>query len=551
MNYRFVVSQLGLLLIVLSAVLVGIAGWEVVDVWIGAGTSLVATEALLSSVGLGLVIGGVMWWSGRGGRVDRYQFGRREALLLVSLSWIAGAALAAMPFWLWALLERGVPASHPFKNYVDCYFEAMSGLTTTGATVLGDIESLPRGLLLWRSLTQWLGGLGIVVLFVAVLPMVGVGGKKLFHTEAPGPTPSGMRPRIAETARLLWIMYLGLTGAAILGLWFTGMSWFDSICHTFSCVSSGGFSTRDASVGAFSTASTVVIIIFMVLSGVNFGLYFRLLRGSVKSIWADTELRFYIGMIVFGAAIIIFSLMFIGDPMASTKLVLDEQGNPVMTKRIESVTDEFGHTVVFENEVPKRIAIPVDLGHAVEYGVFNSVSIHTGTGFCTIDYNRWPFAAKATLVLLMIFGGCAGSTTGGLKVVRVWLSLKIVLAEVERVFRPNVVRPLRFGSTAVDTDLKLQVLAYVLAYFLVWVIGSYLVMLFEAGHPRCDYMTAASASMATLGNIGPGFGAVGAVENYGWMTSSSKGVLSVLMLLGRLEVVTVFVLFVPRFWSNP
>lgn len=549
MNYRFVLNQLGLLLIVLAVILLGVAIFEVFDFWLGERAAEgLALTATLCAAGIGLVIGGGLWMSGR--QQAKAHFGRHEALLLVALSWIVGGALAAAPFYIWAHLNPDVPLDHPFRNYVDCYFEGMSGLTTTGATILGDIESLPRGLLLWRSLTHWLGGLGIVVLFVAVLPNLGVGGKKLFHTEAAGPKQAGVRPRIAETARVLWMIYVGLTFVMIASLRITGMEWFDSVCHTFSCVSSGGFSTKDASVGAYGTGSTIVIMVFMVLAGVNFGLYYQLLRGSVSSIWKDTELRFYLGMIAFGAVVIIGSIMYVGTPMSSTQLALDENGDPIMVTQQTLVVNEFGDREVVEFEVPKRVPIDVDLGHAAEYGVFNSISIHTGTGFCTIDYNRWPFAAKAVLWMLMIFGGCAGSTTGGIKVVRVWLSLKIVLAELERVFRPNVVRPLKFGKVTVDRDLKLQVIAYAVAFVLVWILGSFVVMLFESHHPRCDYQTAASASLATLGNIGPGFQAVGAVENYSWMSAPTKLMLTLFMALGRLEIFAIFVLFHPRFWRG-
>lgn len=549
MNYRFVFNQLGLLLIVLAVILLGVAIFEALDYWLGERTAEgLALTATLCTTGIGFVIGGALWMWGR--TQAKARFGRHEALLLVALSWIVGGALAAAPFYIWAHLNPDVALDHPFRNYVDCYFEGMSGLTTTGATILSDIESVPRGLLLWRSLTHWLGGLGIVVLFVAVLPTVGVGGKKLFHTEAAGPKQAGVRPRIAETARALWLIYLGLTVVMIVSLRFTGMDWFDSVCHTFSCVSSGGFSTKDASVGAFGTGSTIVIMVFMVLAGVNFGLYYQLLRGSVRSLWKDTELRFYLGMIAFGAVVIIGSIMYVGEPMASTKMVFDDNGDPVMVTRKTAVTDEFGQTVTVETEVPARVPIDVDLAHAAEYGVFNSISIHTGTGFCTIDYNRWPFAAKAVLWTLMIFGGCAGSTTGGIKVVRVWLGLKIVLAELERVFRPNVVRPLKFGKVTVDRDLKLQVLTYAVAFVLVWILGSFVVMLFESHHPRCDYATAASASLATLGNIGPGFQAVGAVENFAWMSSPTKLLLTLFMALGRLEIFAIFVLFHPSFWRG-
>lgn len=452
MNYRFVINQLGLLQLVLSGAMLVVAAWAVVD-WLLGHSTPVATGALLGAAGAGFLLGGVMWLYGRRARNDK--FGRREALLLVTVCWFTAAALSALPFWLWTHLELTVPGDHPFQNFIDCYFESMSGLTTTGATVLtsspSDIESLPRGLLLWRALTHWLGGLGIVVLFVAVLPTIGVGGKKLFHTEAPGPTQSGVRPRIKETAQLLWYIYITLTAALVLILKVCGMTWFDSICHTFATVATGGFSTLNASVGGYnSSLINLVVVVFMILAGINFGLYYQLFQGSVKNIWRDTELRFYLVMMAASMIIITISLVHDQMPIALTT----------------------GQTV------------DPTVANALEQSLFTTASIQTTTGFATADFNDWPFPAHAALIFMMFMGGCAGSTAGGIKVIRVWIVLKIFLSEIHAVFNPNVVRPTRLASGTVEAETRQTILVYVLGVIFLAMAGSVLLMVLEQGEGK-------------------------------------------------------------------
>lgn len=512
MKYRLVMSQLGLLLAVLSGVMLLIAAWAVIDWQLGHGT-FYGSEALLLSAGLGLLVGGAMWWAGRS--LSPLSINRREALLLVGLSWLVGAAVCALPYLLWAHLALGADEPHPFHNFVDCYFESMSGLTTTGASVLSDIEALPRSLLLWRAFTHWIGGVGIVVLFVAVLPGLGVGGKKVYQMEAPGPTKSGVRPRIAETARVLWLTYLVLTGAEIVALWGLGMTVFDAICHTFATVATGGFANYNASIGRYnSPAIHAVITLFMVLAAVNFGVYYRLIRGGARNVWRDAELRWFLTMLAVGGAVVVGSIYASAEPIVLTT----------------------GETV------------ESDLANSVQHGLFTTASIHTTTGFATADFNVWPFLATAALVGMMFIGGCAGSTAGGIKVIRVYLAAKILLTEIERVFHPYHVKPVRVGDAAVDPELRLSVLSYCVGIALLFVVGSIAIMLFEQG--AADYTTAATASIASLFSIGPGLGKVGAVFNYGWMTDASKILCSLLMVLGRLEVFAIVVLFMPSFWRE-
>lgn len=517
MNFRFIAKQLGLLMLVLSGVLLGLAvSFFVTEAVLGHDVSAAARRALLISGAFGVAIGGAMWLVARQASPN---MGRRDALLLVAATWIFGAAFCGLPFLLWAHMPGShAAADHPFRSMINCYFEAMSGLTTTGATVMVDIEAVPRSLLLWRGFTQWLGGLGIVVLFVAVLPTLGVGGKKLFRIEAPGPSPEGLQPQIRHTARVLLYIYLALTGAEILALWLiTPMGLYDAVCHTMATLATGGFSTFNASLGHYdSSAVDVVVIVFMILAGVNFGLYFALIRRKFGAVWRDPELRTYAVLLVAGSVIIVVSLLERPITMTTGQTI---NGTPLV---------------------------------AIREGVFTTVSIATTTGFCTSDFNLWPFTAKAVLVALMFIGGSAGSTAGGIKVIRLWIAFKVMWSEIERAFRPHVVRPVRVGKNIIDDELKLTTLAYVLGFVLLFAVGSGGVMVAEqwAGHAQCDYETAASASVACLCTIGPGLSLVGAIENYGWMTPASKVMLSLLMALGRLEVFALIVLIAPRFWGG-
>jgi trk system potassium uptake protein TrkH len=513
-NIRLVISRVGLLFVLLSVAMVAVATVFLVIEWsLEHDVHPTAIAALYISGGICFLIGGFMWFAAR--KCPQF-LGRREAMLLVALSWIGGAALAGMPFYIWAQMHFEPDQVHPFASYVDCYFEAMSGLTTTGATVLSDIEAVPRSLLLWRAFTQWLGGLGIVVLFVAVLPSLGVGGKRLFAIEAPGPTQEGLRPHVRETARVLLFIYLALTAIEIVALWLTPqMDLFDAACQTFTTIATAGFSNKNASVGAFDSALVnTIIIVFMVLSGINFGLYYQLIRGKGKNIFGNVELRLYLILLAVASLLIVATLW-------------------------SSSSDI---------ELTTRAEVPSSFGESVEQGVFTAVSIQTTTGFCTSNFNTWPFLAQAVLIMLMFVGGSAGSTSGGIKVIRIWIAFKVMLAEIERMFRPKVVRPVRVGGGTIDDDLKLGTLAYVLGIIILFIVGAGVLMLLENGN--CDFKTASTASLATLCTIGPGLGAVGPLGNYGDFSGPSKVVMSMLMALGRLEVFAIIVLLTPRFWKG-
>jgi trk system potassium uptake protein TrkH len=513
MNYRLIIRQLGLLVLVLSAVLFCIWIWSAIAI----SFSDSAVFSLLWSTCASVILGLVLFLFGNRNKCQHGTgvMGRREALLLVSSCWFVGALVATLPFLIWA---RGTSeGNHPFRSFVNCFFEAMSGLTTTGATILSDVATVPTPLLFWRSMIQWLGGLGIVVLFVAVLPSLGAGGKKLFRVEAPGPDPEGVRPHIRETARILWLIYVCLTAVEIVAYWLAGMSLFDASNHALTTLATGGFSTQNASIGSYnSRVINVITIIFMVLAGANFGLYYAAVKGKLKVIWSDVEFRFYLFLLTAGSIIVIFSLLGSGQPLISTTGATE----------------------------------PLSVGDAVTQGVFEVVSQQTTTGYATADFNTWPFVAKAVIIMLMFIGGCAGSTGGGIKVIRIWIAFKVMLGELERSFRPNVVRPLKVGKSAIDPELKLATIAYVLGVLVLFAVGSGSIMLFESGNPECTITTAATASVATICTVGPGLAKVGAIENYGWFTDASKLLLCVLMAIGRLEVFAVLVLITPKFWRS-
>lgn len=482
----------------------------------GSATAFQSMSALLISAGIGTVIGGLLVFLGRSGG---QQLGRKEALLLVSLSWVVGAALAALPFRLWD--EMAAPTNEQgFNSYVNCYFEAMSGLTTTGSSVLSNIEALPKSLLLWRAFIQWLGGIGIVVLFVAVLPILGVGGKRLFKFEAPGPKKEGVRPRIRAAAQMLWIIYVCITIVEILALRIGGLGWFDALCHSLTTLATGGFSTKNASVtGLGGWHFEVIIMVFMFLAGVNFGLYDQLINGQWRAVLKNPELRTYVGII--GVASVLIAVPMIGSP------------------------------------IPTMNATEPDIGiwHTIRHSMFTVISLQTTTGFGTADYDQWSGPSQALLVTLMFVGGCAGSTGGGIKVIRFVILVKVLVAEIQAVFRPYVVQTIRVGRTVIDHDLRSATLVFFLLYGVLVVVGTVGVLAFEPpgelGATGVDAsISAFSAVAATLNNIGPGLGHVGPTHNFAHLTSETKILLSILMAMGRLELFAFVVLFVPAFWRE-
>ncbi len=515
MNYRYILRQLALLIAALSGGLLALAAWSALLAFgFDDSGERSAAAAFASAAIIGLVLSGSAWVATRRHRSD---LERREALLLVTLTWILGALLGAAPYYLWSqFTTSGDSPALALRSPVNCYFESMSGFTTVGASILSDIRSMPRSLLLWRALTQWIGGLGIVVLFVAVLPSIGAASKRLFSAESVGVTPPGVRPEVRQTARVLWIIYSGLTLIAILCMRFAGMSWFDAVCHAFTTLSTGGYSTIDQSAGGFGPGVQWIVILFMIAGGANFGLYYQLWRRRWRQVVGDTELRVYLG------AILLLSLLFAGFLFAGAL-----GGRPITATTGEAVE-------------PGALA-------AMRYATFQVVTVHTTTGYATADYDEWPSVLRSALVMLMFIGGCSGSTAGGMKVIRVWIGVRAVIAGVERAFRPHVIRPMRIGRTVLDSDLRIEVLTYILAVLALWIVGTGLLLVIESG---ADGATAGTAAIAALGTIGPGLGRVGPMQNYAWMTDASKLLLCLWMLLGRLEIFPVIALLSIRFWRR-
>ena len=415
----------------------------------------------------------------------------REGFVIVTMAWTATAVFGALPYLFTGALDAPLAA----------FFEAMSGFTTTGATVFADVESLPHGVLFWRSLTQWLGGMGIIVLVIAVLPYLGVGGMQLFKAEVPGPTQERLRPRITQTAKLLWLVYVGLTAAETALYLFGGMSLFDAVNHSFTTLATGGFSTRNASLASFDSAYIHwVTIIFMYLAGVNFSLHFRAATGR-PVYFRDHEWRFYTA-IVLVAALAIAALNLASGSYAAVE-------------------------------------------PAVRDALFQATSITTTTGFVSADYTSWLWGAQMTLLALFFVGGMAGSTGGGIKTMRIMLVVKQTAIELRKHLHPRAVLLIRVGQKTVKQEVLANVTGFVILYLLLCLAGA--IVLSFLG---MDLLTAITASMSTVGNVGPGFADIGPTDNYGWMSDSALAVLSFLMLVGRLEIYTVLLLFHPETWKS-
>jgi len=433
-------------------------------------------------------IGGLLYFIA--GRNVKKNLGKREGYIIVSSAWIIISIFGAIPFLLTGAIS----------NYTDAFFETISGFTTTGASILPDIESMPKGLLFWRSMTHWIGGMGIIVLSLAILPFLGIGGMQLFMAEVPGPSPDKLHPRITATAKRLWGIYVILTvvetGFLILG----GMNLFDGLCHAFGTMATGGFSTRNTSIAEFSPYIQYVITIFMILAGTNFTLHYLALHGKLKDVWKNEEFRYYSFAILIATLIITLSLTFISN---------------------------------------------AHLEKAFRDSIFTVVSIITTTGFVTADYLIWPGVLWFFIFLLMFVGGSAGSTGGGIKVVRQLLLFKNSLLELKRLMHPHAVLPVRLNRRPVSQDIIFNILAFFLIYLIIFAIGTFVMSLMGL-----DFETAIGATAATIGNIGPGIGNVGPVDNYANIPVLGKWFLSFLMLLGRLELFTVLILFSPAFWKR-
>lgn len=413
----------------------------------------------------------------------------RDGFLVVSGAWFAVSFIGAVPYLVAGALGP-----------VDALFEAVSGFTTTGSTVITDTTVIPRALLLWRSMTQWLGGMGIILFTIAILPLLGIGGMQLFKAEVPGPVADKVRPRLAATARTLWMVYVGFTAAEWVALRLAGLSGFEALCHAFTTLATGGFSTRNTSVGEFGSPLVEwIVIFFMLLAGINFVLHYRLLTGRVNEVWRDSELRYFLGVIAVAAAVLF--------------VTIHEEG--------------------------------AQLSESFRDAVFQTLSILTTTGYCTVDFELWPVLPLLVLLCLMVLGGMSGSTGGGIKSLRALLALRSLRVTLHRLIHPHAVRPVKYGGAVVSELVLAGIWAFLTAYLLIVLAGAAVV----AAHGY-DLMTALSAAVTAVSNVGPGLGEIGAYDNFAHFPGAVKLTLAVCMLFGRLEIFTVLVLFSRDFWRR-
>ena len=416
------------------------------------------------------------------------EFRRRESFAIVALGWLIVTVFGALPYILFNLQP------------VDAIFESMAGFTTTGSTILTDIESHTRSLLFWRSLTQWLGGMGIIVLVLAIAPGLGIAGRQLFTAETPGPVSDKLTPHLKETAKILWIAYVSLSIVEMVALRLAGLPLYDAVTTTFSTMATGGFSPRADSIMAYqSPIVEVIVFVFMFIAGANFALHYKTLLMDRTSLFRDREFQVYTLLLACASLLISLHLFSTG----------------------------------------------LSLSDSMRLGSFQAVSIMTTTGFATADFNQWGDLSRMILFMLMFVGGCAGSTGGGMKVVRVSLAFKHGSRELFRAIHPHVVKPVRFGGKVISGEILYSVFAFITLYIFVFVIST--IILSSLG---IDFISSLSASATTLGNVGPGFGIVGPMSNYGSLPIIGKIVLILNMWIGRLEVITVLVLFTPEFWKR-
>lgn len=419
------------------------------------------------------------------------KIGRREGYIIVSIVWVFFSVFGSLPY----MFSNAIPAFH------DAFFETISGFTTTGSSILNNIEELPHGILFWRSLTQWLGGMGIVVLSLAVLPAFGIGGMSLFSAESPGITPDKLNPKIKDTARILWNVYVIFTVIETILLMFGGMNLFDSVCHSFTTMATGGYSTKQASIAYWNSPYIqYVITFFMILAGTNFSLSFYAFTGAPKKMFKNEEFKFYIIFILIFTAIITVGLL---------------------------LTSQLG------------------LEESFRTSIFQVVSIVTTTGYATADYLLWAPFLMGMIFLMFFIGGSTGSTGGGIKVMRIVLLIKNSYYELRRLVHPNAIIPVRFNKKSVNPQIITNVLAFFFFYITTFFICSLIFMLFAD-----TFETSMGAVATSLGNIGPGFGTVGPAANFAHIAPAGKWFLSFLMLLGRLELFTIIVLFSPAFWKR-
>lgn len=445
-------------------------------------------QALILSSVITFVSGLVLFLVNK--KVDYQVINKRDGFVIVSSTWVVISLFGTLPFLL----------SGSIDNFTDAFFETMSGFTTTGATILTDIEAVSKGILYWRSVTQWIGGMGVIVLALAIMPVLGIGGMQLYIAEMPGPTKDKLHPRITQTAKYLWGIYVLLTAVQALLMFAGGMSVFESVCHAFTTMATGGFSTRNESIAAFSPYIQYVIIVFMFLAGTSFVLLYYALHLRFNKVWQSEEFRAYFFMVIASTLFITSSLV-----ISSTE----------------------------------------PLGKAFRDALFQTISIKTTTGYATTDYMQWQPFTWYVIFLLMFVGACAGSTSGGVKIVRQLLLFKNSRFEMRRLIHPKAIMPVRLNGKTVPDQIINNIMAFFIIYVLIFVFSALFMSMLGL-----DFDSALGSVAASLGNVGPGIGKVGPADNYSFIPDAGKWWLAFLMLLGRLELFTVLVLFTATFWKR-
>lgn len=481
MNYGVVIKVLGNLFLVEAALMIPSL---MVALYYGQNDRMAFLMAIIITGAIGLLMSRSIHNSKKGIKA-------REGLTIVGFGWILASFFGSLPF----VFSGSIP------SWIDAFFETVSGFTTTGATIVDNVEILPKGILFWRSFTHWIGGMGILVFTIALLPTLGVGGFQIFKVESPGPRPDRIAPRVKDTAKILYFTYIIITILQIILLLIGKMPLFDAMVNTFGTVGTGGFAIKNDSIGAYkSTYIHIVIGTFMILSGVNFSLYYSIFKGKWKEVLKNEELRLYLG-------IIFTAVLLIGLNINKT---------------------------IYHN-----------IGISIRDAFFQVSSIITTTGYATVDFDRWPTFSRLILFLLMFVGGCAGSTGGGIKNIRILVLIKLIKREVSKIFHPRAIIPIKVGDKTISNEIVAGISSFFMLYILILILGSIVISL-----EGIDFESSVTAVAATLGNIGPGLGFVGPARTYSQFSHAGKLLLSLFMLLGRLELFTIIVLFAPKVWKN-
>jgi len=449
-----------------------------------------------------IIIGFLLWFFNRNAKKS---LKKKEGYLIVTLGWLMLTLTGTLPY----IFTGAIP------NYTNAFFETLSGYSTTGSSILTNIESMPKGILFWRSATHWIGGMGIIVLTVAILPLLGIGGMQLFMAEAPGPSADKMHPRITETAKRLWLIYFALTFTEFFLLKIAGMTWFDAINHAMATMSTGGFSTKSTSVAHWNSAPIIqyIITLFMFIAGTNFILTYFALKGRVRKVFNSEEFKYYFLGIIGLTILITILIVNFQDPNLVTSI-----HHPKPWGETES---------------------------AFRHAAFQVTSVLTTTGFVTADFTMWNSLATMLMFSLFFIGGSAGSTSGGIKIVRHIIMIKNSFFEFKKLLHPNAIIPVRYDGSGVPKSIIYNILAFFILYMLIFIVSSVILTFFGL-----DFKSALGAAASSLGNIGPAIGTVSPVDNFAHLSIAAKWFCSFLMLIGRLELFTVLILFTPFFWKK-